>query len=331
MYYFCTYFDRYYLPRGLALYQSLQQHCPKFKLWILCMDQELTKILEQAQLPNVEAISLEDLERHDRDLLAAKANRNALEYYFTCTPALSRYVLDKWDYIDLLTYLDSGLFFYSNPEPIFTEMEQHSTAIIEHRYPDYLRPELEPYGIYNVGWVTFRRDEAGQQCLDWWREQCIVWCYDRYEDGKHGDQKYLDLWPERFPKVAVIKHKGANLAPWNLMNYQYAFRNDHIYVDDDPLIFFHFTRFKQMNNWLYDTHTARFRTRANRILRQYIYAPYVRTLNPIVSHYPLSTGVRNSRGKYSLLQKLQKAYRLWHYSKGIVLGQYMIYIKGKAI
>jgi hypothetical protein len=93
MYYFCTYFDRNYLPRALALYRSLREHCSEFRLWELCMDEATHEALTQLKLPEVERIALNDLERNDDLLLRAKQNRSQVEYYFTCTPSLPLYVL----------------------------------------------------------------------------------------------------------------------------------------------------------------------------------------------------------------------------------------------
>jgi len=63
MRYFCTYFDLNYLPRGLALYRSLLRTCPRFRLWILCMDDGCYDTLTRLHLPHVEVISLEEFER----------------------------------------------------------------------------------------------------------------------------------------------------------------------------------------------------------------------------------------------------------------------------
>ena len=107
-------------------------------------------------------------------------------------------------------------------------------------------------GIYNVGWVTFRRDEFGLECLEWWRERCLEWCYDKMEEERFADQKYLNDWPDRFRGVVVLQHKGAGLAPWNWMNYHIRFHDQRITVDNQPLIFFHFHGLKIFSSWLYD-------------------------------------------------------------------------------
>ena len=81
MYYFCTYFDQQYLPRGLALYQSLVRHCKSFQLWVLCMDSASHEVLTRMSLPNINLIALADFENGDEELLIAKQNRTPIKAY----------------------------------------------------------------------------------------------------------------------------------------------------------------------------------------------------------------------------------------------------------
>src|SRR6185369_9309965 len=127
--------------------------------------------------PELIPIPLEEFEAADPALLQAKANRSKVEYYFTCTPSLPLYVLNKNPEYDLVTYIDSDLYFYSSPEPLFEEMGDDSISVIEHRYAPHLLGR-ERYGIYNVAWMSFRRTPDGLACLNWWRERCLEWCYD---------------------------------------------------------------------------------------------------------------------------------------------------------
>ncbi len=277
MRHFCTYFDEHYLSRGLALYHSLREHCPAFRLHVLCMDRESHDALSHLGLPDVHLIPLEDLERKDTDLLGAKKNRARIEYYFTCTPSLLLFVLDSLPEVELLTYVDADVFFFANPTPLFEEMAGASIAIIGHRFPASLR-DFERFGTYNVGWLSFRRDHDALVCLNWWRRRCIEWCYDRCENGRFADQKYLDDWPRRFPSVMVLRHKGANLAPWNLANYTIRRTGGSVWVDEAPLIFFHFHGFKQISEWVYNPNTVIYRTRASSVTRRSIFGPYIRTL-----------------------------------------------------
>ena len=285
--YFCSYFDGNYVSRGLALYRSLQRHCPEFKLWVLCMDGICFETLTALALPGVHPIALSDFEKGDHDLVAAKQNRTPIEYYFTCSPSLPLFVLDNNPQVDLITYLDADLFFFSEIEPIYDELANRSIGIIGHRCPPFLKYN-DQYGIYNVGWVSFRRDAHAMTCLRWWRERCLEWCYDRPEDGRFADQKYLDVWPSRFQKVAVLEHKGANLAPWNLANYTISTHGGRVHVDEQPLIFFHFHGLKPVERWTYDPGLDDYQTKATTVIRRSIYAPYIRTLAETARYLPPS-------------------------------------------
>lgn len=326
MYSFCTYFDRYYLPRGVALYRSLKQHCAAFRLWVLCLDAECYRTLEQLGYPELRLISLEELEAAEPRLLEVKRNRSRIEYYFTCTPELPWFVLQQQPDIQVITYLDSDLFFFGDPAQLLDELNDHSVAIIPHRFVPHLRHK-ERNGIYNVGWLSFRHDVRGLTCLEWWRERCLEWCYDRPEPGRYADQKYLDDWPKRFPGVIVLAHKGANLAPWNIGNYCITADEHEVRVDEQPLIFFHFQGLQKIRDWLYDTNMAGYHVRPSREVMQYIYAPYIRTLRDISQTVSIRGNIRYSELKLPLHRRIvYRIKRIFRACRGLVGRNYAFVI-----
>ena len=236
------------------------------------MDKSSYSFLTNLDLLNVELIKIQDFEKNDKALAKAKKNRSIVEYYFTCTPSIILYVLNNFENIDQITYLDADLFFYSDPNKVFLEIGDSSIAIIEHRYFKRYKKMIK-YGIYNVGWMTFRNNKNAYQALSWWRNSCNEWCYKKLENGKYADQKYLDNWEKKFTDVKIIKNKGANLATWNIENYKIVKNYESIMIDDDSLVFFHFHGFKRL---LFDFYTPGYsQTHATKIIRDQIYKPYL--------------------------------------------------------
>lgn len=235
---YCTLFDRRYAARAIALYRSLERCAPAFVLRALCMDDESRELLGRLSLEHLQPIPIERLEEADPELRAVRPTRSSYEYCWTCTAALCRYVLASEPELEMLTYLDADLHFSSSPEPLFDELGEDSVLLIPHRNS----PEMErSVGRYNVGWLTFRNDANARAALDWWRERCVEWCYERVEPERYGDQKYLDQLPTRFPGVRVSTRAGAGLAPWNQTRHAIAPGTDGAppSVDGEPLIYFH--------------------------------------------------------------------------------------------
>ena len=325
MHYFCTYFDINYLPRALALYHSLQQHCGEFHLYMLCFDAESFSRLTALCLPYATPISITELESQDEELVARKQNRTRLEYFYTSGPCLLQFVMNTYSEVDLLTYVDADILLFSDPKPLIDEMEGYSIGVTAHHFPERRRSEdTGTYtGTYNVGWLSFRRDENGQACLQWWRERCIEWCYERFEDGKYADQKYLDEWPERFHGVRVLEHRGANVAPWNVRDYIIREEDGRVTVDGYPLVFFHFNGLKQINRWIYNTNlglTFRF---PSRVLIQRVFKPYILELK---RHTDGSNPTRDIRKKRPRSQWVQLIRSLIRTIIGIIFRQYVVVI-----
>ena len=307
------------------------------------MDRGCYDALFQLTLPNVHLIALEDFEAGDEELLKAKKNRKLIEYYFTCTPSLPLFILDRHPEVDQITYLDADLFFFDSPIPLYDEIGINSIAIIEHRFPANLR-HLRIYGIYNVGWLSFKRNEHALACLQWWREQCIKWCYDQLEDGRFADQKYLDTWPDRFPGVIVLGHKGANLGPWNVSNYTIRADRGRVWVDEQPLVFFHFHHLQKVNAWLYNHNLVDYGVKISSTVLRSIYAPYIanllnvsQELLPFFKQTSLDNSIRYRTESTSLQQMppppgIARSLR-WrlHLCREILARNYLVVINGRVL
>lgn len=239
---FCTLFDRNYLFKGVTMLRSLVQHSPGARIQVLCLDEVTALILARLAIPGVSPLKPADVET--ADVLAIKPGRSVAEYCWTLSSVVTWHLMQGNPDIDLITYVDADLMFFSDVEPIFAEMGAASILVIEHRYTPQLQ-RLLPYGRFNVQWVTFRRDASGMQCLRQWRDDCVEWCFARVEPGRHGDQKYLDEWPATYGKAFhSLSHVGAGVAPWNYPNYRFSEREDRLLVDNVPLVFFHFHQFQ---------------------------------------------------------------------------------------
>lgn len=274
---FLTYFDRFYLSRALALYQSLRRHHPSFRLFAFCMDDASADYLSAGNYPEIVVIRRAELEAHDPELAATRSSRTLVEYYFTSSPCCLKYALDKYPDIEILTYVDADLCFFSSSEPLYAELGDRAIAIVEHRFPPRFR-HLEDRGRFNVGWLAFRNDEQGRACVSWWRERCIEWCFDRIEGDKFADQRYLDRFPELFDRLVIMQHKGVDVAPWNLPEARIERKNGQVLVDGEPLVCFHFQGLKHVAGPLYESGLFAFRVPLRSTLLDDVYAPYLAEL-----------------------------------------------------
>jgi hypothetical protein len=200
------------------------------------VDKKTFDILSELKLNNVKLLQLEKFEK--ANLLAVKANRNKGEYCWTLTPFAPKFVFESDSEVDRVTYLDADLWFRKQPQELFDELNKSGKHVLitDHAYaPEY--DQSKTSGQYCVQFMTFNK-QKGEIVRKWWEERCIEWCFNRYEDGKFGDQMYLDDWPLRFKdSVHVLKNKELTLAPWNATRFPYG-----------NAVFFHFHGLRLINS-----------------------------------------------------------------------------------
>lgn len=309
---YCTYFDSGYLSRGLALIESLRAHGDDSPVWIMTLDGPAHDYLVDAKIPGVTVVTVAELEATVPELPALKSQRSRMEYYFTTTPLLIRFVMDSYSVDTTVIYLDADLYFFDDPTLALAALGNDSVGIIEHRYQPRLARRLAKYGRFNVGWVGFRADSAGRACLDWWGASTLEWCGDTPEDGKYADQGYLDQFPSRFAGVAILEPLGLDLAPWNTARHVISASDSRVMVDDDPLVFFHFHGVRRTTRW-WMTSQLVYEAPMGRVLREAVYAPYLSALarqDAVVDASPLvpqAAVARRGKGLRGLAFRAQKA------------------------
>ena len=298
MEHFVTLFDLLFLPQGLALHRSMERHAGNYTLWILCMDDEVYEILSIMKLPNVQLLQISLLVT--KELERVKPERTVGEYCWTVKPFALKFVFDSDISVKRVTYLDADLWFRKSPAPIFQEFDKSGKDVLitDHAYsPEYDLSEKS--GQYCVQFTTFTR-EGGEPVRKWWEERCIEWCFARYENGKFGDQKYLDDWPERFPEqVHVLSNQSWTLAPWNANRFPY---NNGIFWH------FHGLRLTEKHSKPMVQLTTEYSIPS--ITKKQIYEPYLDDLSAVIE-------IMKSHG---VQPRLQQKYRTFGRLKGVWKG-----------
>ncbi len=294
--YYCTYFDNNYLAQGLVLWESLKKYSnEEFQLFVLCFDNQVFNFFREKELPQITTISIEELEKNDPKFRETKNSRSRSEYFFTSTACWISFLLNTFPEIDLINYVDADIKFYNSPEIIFSEIGDGSVFIIRHNFSSKYKSLLR-HGIYNVGFLSIRNDVNGRECLSWWRNRCIEWCYDRVDGEKYADQKYLDKWPSLFKKVVISKNLGLNVAPYNIDNFRIVKKDKSIFINDNQLVFYHYHRLRELSRFLWQLNLFDVDCYSNNVVKGI--------------YYDIIDSIKHIRRKYRLTSKIIDKYRI---------------------
>jgi hypothetical protein len=287
---YCTLFDKNYLYQGVALYQSLVRHARDFKLYVLCMDEISYSVLNGMKLENLIALRVEDILTPKLEEVRSRTSHG--QFCWVCQPVICQYILEYFK-ADMVTYLESDSLFFSSPEPLFEEMGAKSVTLVPHNYsPEF--DNTEAAGIFCVQFNAFKNNATGLAVLEYWKEWCYK--YNKSAPLEYPGQTSLDNWPDQFDGVAVIRHIGAGVAPWNVSAYVLTMKNQRPHVNGMPVVFYHYHQYGRFANGDHELGNYPM----NQSVIDFFYRPYVAALREAEKSVRMFDATFSYRREYNI-------------------------------
>ena len=238
----CTIITADYLPLAKVLHASLQKHLPGTSLQVLVVDENNYTSTDSLIIHSIDSLANS---AYFSGIQKKYGQTNADYFRWALKPVFIGYLLEK-SFTKVL-FADPDLYFVSNFEFLFAELDKSNVLLTPHwanidpvDNEDSLLAVLKG-GLYNAGFIGVNKN--GADAMAWWAGLCHYKTEDLTGLGLFVDQKYLDILPVQFENVQVIKHRGCNLASWNIDTSKREVVNGKLLINKtfEP-VFIHFAK-----------------------------------------------------------------------------------------
>ena len=229
-----------YLPKAMALAESVKQHCPGARFVLCLVEREVPSVATTFPAFD-EVILAKDAGWENFDSFMFR--HSIVEASTAVKPRFMQHLLERYQAETKFVYLDPDVLVYSNLSELETLLDQESIVLCPHLLrPGNIDMEISSlaHGSYNLGFLAVARSQNASGFLAWWAERLFLFCYDDKSRGIFTDQKWIDLAP-CFYDVKVLKHHGYDFATWSLLGSDLRMVADGYVVNGDPLRFIHFS------------------------------------------------------------------------------------------
>lgn len=237
-----------YLGQAKVLSDSVYEHSrDKYDFYIVLCDVK-NEAIDYSEF-HANFVEAADLNIENFDWM--REHYNIIELNTAIKPFTFKYLINKYN-PEFIHYLDPDTCTYAPLTAIEDEMgKDNSILLTPHSLAplamDGNRPTDQTFlnaGIYNLGFLGLRADDTSKRMLDWWCEILKEHCLIDTKNGLFVDQLPMNLVPLYFDHVKVTRHKGLNVAYWNLHERViHKEKEGKFYVNQDPLVFYHFSNF----------------------------------------------------------------------------------------
>jgi len=171
-----------------------------------------------------------------------------LELATAVKPALLRFLLDRG--FDRVLYLDPDIQVFAPLEPVLEALVEHDIVLTPATTEPLTRSGMWPFemmflqiGVFNLGFIAVADRPQARRMLTWWEERLKRHGADDVPASLFTDQRWMDVAPTLFDRLAILRHRGCNVAYWNLIARPLADTGELRLQSGEPVIFFHFSNF----------------------------------------------------------------------------------------
>ena len=252
-----------YLPKAMALAESVKRHCKDARFVLCLVEREVHPAA--AAFPHFDEVILAKDAGWD-NFDGFMFRHSIVEASTAVKPRFMQHLMERFGNADKFVYLDPDVLVYGEFVELNRLLDNHSIVLAPHLLrPGNIDMEISSlaHGSYNLGFLALSRSDNARDFLKWWADRLFLFCYDDKARGIFTDQKWIDLAPSFFD-VHILKHHGYDFATWSLLGSDLHARDDGYLVNGDPLRFIHFSGLdsgtidKAIGWWLTDGNRADF-------------------------------------------------------------------------
>lgn len=239
---FCTIITSDYLPFANVLFCSLQKHTSEINLQVLIVDDNNFSSSGGITVHRMNEVIRSAI---GRNIVKKYTHSSSDHFRWAMKPVFISYLLQNG--FDKVIYLDPDIYFVNSFDFLFKQLDQSSIILTPHW------SNIEPAanetgllqvlqdGLFNAGFVGSNKN--GLDALRWWAEACHFKTEKNVQHGLYVDQKYLDILPVYFDNVEILKHRGCNLASWNVTTCKREIINGKLTINGEfEPVFIHFAK-----------------------------------------------------------------------------------------
>jgi hypothetical protein len=246
-----------YLAQAKVLGESLKKFQPDYQYYIglvdkldqakLSADPLSADFLSADLLPRFTMIEVADLQIDGWEQMYDQYN--IIELNTAVKPFYMNYFYDKMG-ADQVIYFDPDIQLFSELTELNEALGSNQIVLTPHitspLMDDYQPRErdINNVGVFNLGFIGTSKGPETKAFLQWWMHKLRYECYSDLPNGMFVDQLWVNFAPMFYNSVYTLKHKGYNMAYWNLHERNLTKNNDTWSVNDvDALRFFHYSGF----------------------------------------------------------------------------------------